>query len=510
MKRSRSPRASTRRQPRTPTACRTIRRRAAAPDHAQPRVGRGRSRRAIVAGAVGRMVVDDDDLERGYVVESTERTHRSMLRGSLRAGMTTETSGASAPTSAVYVVERSRVARPDAAPPIGGSTIHGSDHRTGATADISRARRMARGGRRLLCAARDDRRRGELAGDVRRRAEHVRNGVDAEQNADALDRQPDARQHRHHRDDRAAGNSRNAEARDHRREHDRHELRGADRNAVEPRDEHRARREPERRADAKHRRRERQKETADLFRAAGGASAPSISAGSAASDERDEIATACAGARGAREIAQRDAAEPRAPPDTSTNSANTATASDTSTTYAASAPTAESPAARRAAARARTRRSARRRAAIARRRASTRSGRGRSRPRGRASSARGRRSASPSMSANTISGSIAPSAAARTGSTARARRATAPGVCIAAALDRTSPAPGALARSVATAAGSMLTADSTGGATSAPTVPDSDEQNDEYRDPASADARDGRPAADGRDADDQRSTRRAE
>ena len=91
------------------------------------------------------------------------------------------------------------------------------------------------------------------------------NRVDAEQNAEALDGKPDARQHRHHRDDRTAGNAGNAETRNDRRDDDRHELRAADRNAVQVRDEHGSRREAERRADAKRRRRQRNEEAADLL-----------------------------------------------------------------------------------------------------------------------------------------------------------------------------------------------------------------------------------------------------
>ena len=104
-----------------------------------------------------------------------------------------------------------------------GGTTHGSDHRIGATATLTRRRGAGHRGAvpSRRGAARDDRCGGELSSDVGRRAEHVGNRVDAEQNADSLDRQSDAREHGRHRDDRPAGNSRYAETRNDGRQHDR-------------------------------------------------------------------------------------------------------------------------------------------------------------------------------------------------------------------------------------------------------------------------------------------------
>src|SRR3954454_25022798 len=83
-----------------------------------------------------------------YVDDNTDRTHRSMLRRSLRAGMMTETSGAAVRTSGeTSSSQRELVARINAAM---GGTTNGNDHKTGATADITRSTQPAPPARRAV------------------------------------------------------------------------------------------------------------------------------------------------------------------------------------------------------------------------------------------------------------------------------------------------------------------------------------------------------------------------
>ena len=152
---------------------------------------------------------------------------------------------------------------------------------------------------------------------------------------------------------------------------------------------------------------------------------------------------------------------------------NTAAASETSTTYVASAPTADSPMrATSGSASAntpigattsshRTRTSIA--SAMARKNTTTRS----------RCSARTEPRARPSTRAKTISGSIAPSAAARKGFDGTSATSHSPGDCIALALAASDvPAGAALARRLATADALTLMRATTGGATSAPRMPD--------------------------------------
>ena len=122
-------------------------------------------------------------------------------------------------------------------------------------------RRQVFARRGIVAAARDERRRGEIARDVEHRGEEVGNRVDRDQDADALDWQPDGEEERREHDERAARDARRGEREEHRGEGDRGQLRRVQRDAVEPADEQRADGPRHRRGDLERRDSERQHES---------------------------------------------------------------------------------------------------------------------------------------------------------------------------------------------------------------------------------------------------------